>query len=356
MTNGYFMNGGSLVGYGKVLVQKEQGKDKFESGEFKDCIGYGKGVITVLTAPEAYVQVFDFDKERCTLEEVPEDDDVFQATYSFFLRRDEHRIGRAGRDLREPTEASSFLVRKIWKVQYAPEIESFYTAGLHADQSKTKDGSTGVCDTSLTITTATDAVYTPLVDLQPNEKMLFHGTRTESVDSMLTRAGWAQEYGRGGYFGKGYYFAEFPGKSDEYTVTRDKKSQVQMDTPSCVTAAEEYDNNVYWKRSKDNERYMFICKVNLGCPAIVTKDSFMSMQTWDGQKIGDDKFKGPISSTSFNDLNSNFGSIIYERNKEDPNQRFAYREVIVQEEMQALPMYLVQYNRNLDKALEIVNE
>jgi hypothetical protein len=166
-----------------------------------------------------------------------------------------------------------------------------------------------------------------------NEKMLFHGTSRNAIDSIIANVGFDKNIARTGIFGPGWYFAEKPGKSDEYTATMTMDDAL-MPHPNCV-------NLLSPERTTDDDvRYMLIVKVSLGCPARVSKSSY---------KAGETKWKVPFlkqnvpSLRDFDDLLTPYSSVVFDQVRFPKEGR--YREYIVYNEMQAIPAFLVAYRR-----------
>lgn len=124
------------------------------------------------------------------------------------------------------------------------------------------------------------------LDKKINETFLVHGTRSANVPSML-KHGPTNEYARVGRFGAAVYFAEDPGKSDQYC-----KLDTSLPRGEGDVTDEDYGTDGWLKkmlgiapdtyetiaatsrRGRQDVFYMFIVRVALGCPALVTAKEY----------------------------------------------------------------------------------
>ena len=150
------------------------------------------------------------------------------------------------------------------------------------------------------------------------------GTNQRNIASIITNMGYSSKQARYGLFGPGWYFADKPGKSDEYTVA---------------------DNA--------DLRYIIIAKVVLGCAAHVSKSSFLDSETrpphtWREALSNRIRNRGqPRTVVDLQELERNnfklkepFTSVIFDELKEG-----RYREYMVYQELQAIPAFVVAYRR-----------
>lgn len=84
----------------------------------------------------------------------------------------------------------------------------------------------------------------PLNSINSNNKLLFHGTKTQDAANSIKYAGFDSRYfAKGGYYGRGAYFAEDPCKSHDYTGAPNRKmfiANVALGKQEHLTKA---DNN-----------------------------------------------------------------------------------------------------------------
>jgi hypothetical protein len=244
----------------------------------------------------------------------------FMAVYGYF-RRPDIFLGRFARDRLEEEEYNGIEVVGLEKITYLDEFQTSY------DNKVDTFANTSCPTVPKREQVDTDVLQSMLGLLRDdiNQKYLFHGTTSKDVvTSIVANVGYSKEAARPGLFGSGWYFAQDPGKSDEYTGA-----------------------------DQNGVRYMIIAKVALGCAAHVSKGSFEGGRTWSHT------WRAALNNAFFNKersfveddskdedvhqiktLRQPFNSIIF-----DNLWQGRYKEFVVYKELQAIPAYIVAYKR-----------
>ena len=134
---------------------------------------------------------------------------------------------------------------------------------------------------------ATTDSQEPLLNTDVNEKLLFHGTGSKSVERVLSN-GFDGYFTDKGMFGAVCYFAEDPGKADQYarlsggekhsshqTQHFDErlKKKLGIDSSMYEDAVMSLRSGLARTPSKDIF-YMFVCRACLGCPMLLDREAF----------------------------------------------------------------------------------
>lgn len=168
-----------------------------------------------------------------------------------------------------------------------------------------------------------------------NEVLLFHGTPSKYLQSIVENGGFNKEQTKLNSFGVGWYFADDPWKSENYSDRPGTSAPSPRETPEFVETLGGFEPD-----QELSVGYMLICRVALGCAAHVSLDSYDRRSTVSKLPLFEDSDKQSNLAWPFN-------SLIYDANpKTDKQHRsWKYREFVVFEESHALPVYIVAFQR-----------
>lgn len=261
-----------------------------------------------------------------------------------FMARHDPELG-GGRDRKEKDKPFNLELLDLYRVEYTADLRKNYTDRRDAIA---KARCTNFVKAVAAETDEIFAGTTVLGGLKAdaNEKLLFHGTSRDVIDSIVANVGFSTKHTNRGWFGKAWYFAEKPGKSDEYTTTTQRRRSTPSEHPKCVKALSPE------RTADDDVRYLMLARVTLGCAARVNKKSFEDGKTrYSGRSFLTDKARKAylsdlgrreydIGGMSANDLAEPFDSIVFN----DLSQG-RYKEYMIYNELQATPAYIVAYRR-----------
>lgn len=219
----------------------------------------------------------------------------------------------------------------VYKISYDEDTLDKYESRRNA--------SLGLCTTKDQECARTDMLASrlrPELKLRPdlNEKMLFHGTLAKNVDAIVSGAGFDPDKAGSGSFGRGWYFAEEPGKSDNYA---DSYGTIPSNVDFAMKLGTKFNKNVV---------YMMVVRVATGCAAHVTRKSYDMGKTRYGKNLWFGA-SGPYSTPP--QLENRYSSLIYDAdekaNAAGKNTSREYREFVVYERERAIPAYVIAYRR-----------
>ena len=281
---------------------------------------------------------------RARLWKVPSDaSSTFQLLRDFMARHDP-KLGR-GQDRKEHDKPFNLELLDLYRVEYTADLRKNYTDRRDAIAK-------AACTNWINpVAVETDDIFAGTTVLgglkvEANEKLLFHGTSREVIDSIVANVGFATKQTNTGSFGRAWYFAEKPGKSDEYTTTTQRGRSKPSEHPKCVKALSPE------RKADDDVRYLMLVRVALGCAARVNKTSFEEGKTrYSGRSFLTDKAREKLLSEvgrryydiggmEASDLAEPFDSIVFN----DLHQG-RYKEYMIYNELQAIPAYIVAYRR-----------
>ena len=287
---------------------------------------------------------------RARVWKVPKDASGTFRLVQDFMARPDPQLGR-GRDRKEHDEPFTLELLDLYRVEYTADLRKNYTDRRDAIA---KEACTNFVKPVAAETDDIFAGTTVLGGLKAdaNEKLLFHGTSRGVIDSIVANVGFATEQTNSGWFGRAWYFAEKPGKSDEYTTTthapprRNLVDRTPSEHPKCVKALSPE------RKAYDDVRYLMLVRVTLGCAARVNKSSFENGRTrYSGKSFLTDharkehlsefgRRQRDIGGMTSKDLAKPFDSVVFN----DLTQG-RYKEFMVFNELQAIPAYIVAYRR-----------
>lgn len=183
---------------------------------------------------------------------------------------------------------------------------------------------------------------------EKGESLLWHGTNLQAALEIV-------QYGfrmpvSGRRFGRGLYFADDVGKSDQYTTLHHPEAcrDFTLDSSYNVYRAKLMTKLSLLLSESENEdirsmRWLLACRVTLGCVAKVTLETYgfgkAIPKTEEGLPVFVDGAKGTTLAEPFNSLN------LINREEDELEKRYRYSEFVVYDPALALPMALIGYKR-----------
>lgn len=267
---------------------------------------------------------------------VPKDDELWQNLYSLFHVTDPENLGY-GRDVRSSENYTGLTPVCAWVI----DADSRFNKYVAAVQELQEGISSGELEIPV-ITTKLDAAGEKLHDNNltecANEKVLLHGTRPETLLTLLQN-GLSERFSKG-LFGNGSYLAEDPSKIDQY-CTPDTQEGEGLDLLH-QKLFEECD-----VKPVKNMFYAIVCRAALGFP-VYTKDAKTNLEPPHNDIFANDERRELGLIPESGELPIHYHSLIAEKGPSSEGYQCArHREFVVFDSSRIIEEYIIGYIRDI---------